>query len=1115
MAGKSIKGITIEIAGDSSKLVKALDSAQSSVNAVWKNLKQVNSALKMDPGNVDALAKKQELLSKAIAATTERLEAEKAAAEEAKKALELGNISQSEYDQFETQIIKTEASLKDLSRQATETENALKNVGGEGASSGSTNIQDIHDKTELLAKGLEVVAEVGQKAGQVLETGFDAAAKAADLAYQGVEKVAEASVKVVQEVGKLSYNLSEAVVQNYGEFEQLAGGVEKIFGTSSRTVIRNAEQAYRTAGISANQYMQTITGFSASLLQGLEGDTELAAQIADQALQDMSDNANTYGTDIESIINAYQGFAKGNYNMLDNLRLGYGGTKTELIRLINDSGILNERISSLDNISFDQIISAIHAVQDQLNITGTTAREASTTIEGSINALKASYTNFLTGLGRDDVDPTELANELASSFNTVVNNIKPVLRRMSDQIPGLLPQMIGSVEDEIPDAVRVVGLVINTIGRELANSAPELLDILIENLPEGAEIVGELLGNLSNAISENDDKIIQAANAVLPAFVEIGANIVGVLVQSILDNRMDIANAIIDAFAPSLDEAFGEGTADKFREGIQKIVEAAPEVINDVLVPLIDLTGTLMQHLPEIADVVLPLLSTAAEHLPLIVGALVTLSTLGSIAGVASSVIEIVGAVQLLGGSVPVIEGIGTSLSGIGTAASASLSSIGTFAATNAGPLAVLAGEVLALGKEWETFQALMDEAESLGISKTEALAGGFQEIGNQIAAVPDALANTFSSFDNFYENIVGGALSTVDDVVNTFGDGGSHMAEDWALSCNNMAESTQTIEQQAMQVSTDIQLAIEQSGASATASVADDCAIIQSYLDNLEANGQIELHARVVTEYQTIMNQNVVNSSQREMAERYAREGRRNTPEARAVTNYGREMADRYRQQGEDALRAIEETARTAQTSIERASYGGGGGSGGGGGGGSSKSDDDKSALTASKAEELLTSIDTNLSEILKAMGILSEPSEYQNNVNQMIDGVLKALETGYSDDNIQIAMQQLSETMKAFGMDGSVVDATTLEQLRNLVNMQPTQNTEALTQVQGSVAAIQAVTVDYTPHFVNLTGLLGQLLALKQSEESVFNIYVGNELLDTYIQQSLVNQSLVSGGV
>lgn len=1092
MAGKSIKGITIEIAGDSSKLVKALDSAQSSVNAVWKNLKQVNSALKLDPGNVDALIKKQDLLNKAIEATKERLEAEKAAAEEAKKALDLGNISQSEYDQFDAQILKTEASLKDLSRQATETENALKNVGGEGASSGSTNIQDIHDKTELLAKGLEVVAEVGQKAGQVLETGFDAAAKAADLAYQGVEKVAEASVKVVQEVGKLSYNLSEAVVQNYGEFEQLAGGVEKIFGNSSRTVIRNAEQAYRTAGISANQYMQTITGFSASLLQGLEGDTELAAQIADQALQDMSDNANTYGTDIESIINAYQGFAKGNYNMLDNLRLGYGGTKTELIRLINDSGILNERISSLDNISFDQIISAIHAVQDQLNITGTTAREASTTIEGSINALKASYTNFLTGLGRDDVDPTELANELASSFNTVVNNIKPVLRRMSDQIPGLLPQMIGSVEDEIPDAVRVVGLVINTIGRELANSAPELLDILIDNLPEGAEIVGELLGTFSNAISENDDKIIQAANAVLPAFVEIGANIVGVLVQSILDNRMDIANAIVDAFAPSLDEAFGEGTADKFREGIQKIVEAAPEVINDVLVPLIDIIGTLMQELPEIADVVLPLLSTAAEHLPLIVGALTALSALGSLAGVASSVIEIAGAVQLLGNAVPAIgtltgslTGVGTAAAGAGTAATGAATSLGTMAAT-AGPIALLAAEVVALGYEVTTYIDLMHEAEDAGISWSEATIGGALEAFDAYSPLGQLIGTDLAG--SFYE--------------------AQRAAE----------ESVQTIDQQAQQAIIDIGLAIEQSGASATESVADDCAIIQSYLDNLEANGQIELHARVVTEYQTVLTQGraeTINSYGRDMADRYATQGRRNTPEARAVTNYGREMADRYRQQGEDALRAIEETARTAQTSIERASYGGGGGSGGGGGGGrSSKSDEDETPKS-SALQELVSNIDSNLTKILEYLGIISEPTEYQNNVNQMIDGVLKALETGYSDDNIQTAMNQLSETMKAFGMDGSVVDATTLEQLRNLVNMQPTQNTEALTQVQGSVAAIQAVTVDYTPHFVNLTGLLGQLLALKQSEESVFNIYVGNELLDTYIQQSLVNQSLVSGGV
>lgn len=1114
---KSIKGITIEIAGNSSKLVKALDEAQKATNSVWKNLKQVNSALKLDPGNVEALTKKQELLSKAIEATSQRLAAEKAAAEEAKKALELGNISQSEYDQFETQIIKTEASLKDLERQAGETSEALASVGS-GTAESSESIQDVHDKTELLTKGLEVVSDVGHKAGDALADGFNVAAKAADVAYQGVVKVADVSAQAVQKTAEISYNLSQQVVEAYGEYEQLAGGVEKIFGASSRTVMNNAENAYKTAGMSANRYMQTITGFSASLLQGLEGDAVEAARLADVAISDMADNANTYGTDIESIIATYQGLAKGTYSMLDNLRLGYGGSQTELVRLINDSGILNEHISDLNGISFDQIIEAIHAVQDELNITGTTSREAERTIEGSAAALKAAWENFLVGLGRDDVDIDALARNVTSSFVTVANNIKPVLSRMSEHMPGLLPLMIGEVDDVIPDAVKVAGQVMNAVGHAIAESSPDVLRILIDNLPEGAEIVGELLGTFSTALQDNAPQIIQAADTVAPAFVQIGANIVSILVQSILDNRSDITNAIVDAFAPTLDQIFGEGTADKFREGIQKIVESAPEVVEDVLIPLVDLTGDLMKNLPEIADVVLPLLKTGAEHLPEIVGALTVLAGLGGLADTAISVIQIASAIKILGGSVPAIEGIGASLSGIGTTASTALSSIGTYAAANAGPLAALAVEVIALGKEWQTFQGLMDEAESMGISRTEAIAGGFREIGNSIREIPDAMSEATESWGAFGEAIVGSAAYTVDQVVNTFGEGGSDLAGQWAVHCNDMAESTQTIEQAAQQAAIDIGLSIENSGASATQSVADDCAIIQGYLDNLEANGQVELRARVITEYQTIMTQNAINNGDASRASYYSTQGRRrNNAAAYAASPFAqadREMADRYRQQGEAAIRAIEDTAQTAQDTIRTGGYGGGGG--GGGGGGSSKKEDEESALTASKAEELLTSIDGHLTEALKFLGVISEPSEYQQNVNQMIDGVLKALETGYTDDSIQTAMQQLSETMAAYGMDGSTVDATTLEQLRNLVmNQQQPVNEEAFTQMQGSVQAIQAATVDYTAHFVSIEGLLGTLVALKQSETDTINIYVGNELLDTYIQQAIVNQAVISGGV
>lgn len=1095
----SIKGITLKIDGDNKGLVKSLEEARHSVDLVWKSLKNVNKALALNPGNVDALTQKQELLAKAIDATSKRLEEEKRIAEEAKKALALGDITEDEFNLLKSQITKTTGDLEELEKQAEETKKALSSIEATGmlpeekAKADAEALRAFHDKIELIKGGLDAVQKVGNAAGSVLAKGFDMAAQAAGAAVNAVQKVADVSTQVVEKVGQLSYNLSSQVVQAYGEYEQLEGGVEKLFGNAANTVIRNSARAYKTAGLDANNYLQTVTSFSASLIQGLDGDVQRAAELSDQALTDMADNANTFGTSIEAIQSAYQGFAKGNYNMLDNLRLGYGGTKTEMIRLINDSGILNERISSLDNISFDQIISAIHAVQDQMNITGTTANEAERTIEGSISMLKAAYQNLIIGLGQDGADVTALTNNVAEAFNTVVNNVKPVLSRMADNLPGILPSMIEQVRGGIPDAVRVVGEVMNAVGSAIAEAAPDVLDVAIENLPQAADIISTLLGNLSSALQQNSTAIIEAFGSVLPAFTQVGTDILSIIVQTIIDNAPQAVDTLMDAISPQLDQIFGEGTADKVREALHTIVEQGPELIANVVGPLVELTGTLAEHLPQIVDAAIPLIEFAADHLPEIVGLLVSLQATGTLAGIASSVVSIAGSIATLSSGTGIFaslgtaaSGAGTAVAGVGTAAGGVATSLGAIAAT-AGPIALLVGEVVTLGLEAKALVDVVQEGEEAGISATESIVGG---------------------------------ILTVVDTCNLGATSFSDMWYEYNRATEEATETTQTFEQQAQQTFIDIGLSIEQSGAAATQSVADDCAVIQGYLDNLEANGQVELRARVITEYQTIMTQGAAEAGDRSRADYYSLQGRRrNNAQAYANSVHAQadnERAERYRQQGEAALRAVEETAQTAQRAIS--SYGGGGGysGGGGGGGGSSKNnDEDKtSALTASKAEELLTSINDKFDKLLEKFGISTKPDEYQTNVNQMIDGLLKALETNYTDASIEAAKAEIQRTMGSFGLGGDIT-AETLEQLRTLVNSQPAQNTEAFAQVQTSVAAIQQATVDYTPHFNTITSVLGQLLALKQSEENTFNIYVGNELLDTYIQQSLVNQSLVSGGV
>lgn len=259
-------------------------------------------------------------------------------------------------------------------------------------------------------------------------------------------------------------NFTKQAVQAYADYEQLVGGVQTLFGlggqsldeyakaqgkaveavkkewldltTAERVVLNNADKAYKTAGLSANAYMETVTSFSASLLQSLGNDTKKAAKYADRAIVDMADNANKMGSSMESIQNAYQGFAKQNYTMLDNLKLGYGGTKTEMERLIKDAEKIDKSFkASRDSngdlaMSYAEIVDAIHIVQDEMGITGTTSKEASETISGSIASAKAAFENFVAGLADDNADVEELTQNLFDSVETAANNLLPVVKKV-------------------------------------------------------------------------------------------------------------------------------------------------------------------------------------------------------------------------------------------------------------------------------------------------------------------------------------------------------------------------------------------------------------------------------------------------------------------------------------------------------------------------------------------------------------------------------------------------------------------------------------------------------------------------------------------------------------
>lgn len=345
----------------------------------------------------------------------------------------------------------------------------------------------------------------------------------------------------------------------YADYEQLVGGVDTLFKESSAKVQEYAANAFKTAGLSANEYMETVTSFSASLLQSLGGDTEAAAKMADIAITDMSDNANKMGTDMASIQNAYQGFAKQNYTMLDNLKLGYGGTKEEMQRLINHANALNAAQGKLTNYSIDSyadIVSAIHDVQTEMGITGTTAEEASTTIQGSMNSMKGAWKNLLVGIADENANFKGLTSDFVDSLVTVGGNLIPriniiiegLTQLITEASQTIIPLAVQTLLENLPSIIAagmdlVMALVngildnIDMVINCIIKLVDVIVDKLIENLPKliegGVRLVIALAGGLIKAIPQLVARIPEIIAAIVHGFaaggkqmLEVGVNIV-------------------------------------------------------------------------------------------------------------------------------------------------------------------------------------------------------------------------------------------------------------------------------------------------------------------------------------------------------------------------------------------------------------------------------------------------------------------------------------------------------------------------------------------------------------------------------------------------------------
>ena len=637
MANREIK---TKVAIDGEKEYKeSLKNINSALGTLKSELKLVESQYAGQANSYAALSAKGDVLSRMYDQQKEKVKAAAEQLEKAKKAqsdyAEKVSSAQSEISRCEAALAAlgdetgdtTEEQAKltaELEKAKGELSAAEKGYESTTRSVNSYQTQVNNAETELNKLGSELdknasymdeaakssdgcaesIDEYGKEAKKAGEDSEEAGKKF-DKVKTAATALGTAAAAATAALAAAAIKLGKEVISAYADYEQLVGGVETLFKDSSGKVMEYANDAYKTAGLSANEYMKTVTGFSASLISSLGGDTEKAAKYADMAITDMSDNANKMGSDMASIQDAYSGFAKQNYTMLDNLKLGYGGTKEEMQRLLEDA----EKLSGVkyDISSYSDIVDAIHVVQTEMGITGTTAKEAEATISGSIGMLKSSFQNLITGLGDADADIDKLCDNVVNSFNSVVKNITPVVRNLAKTVPNALEGILDAIAPLLPELLEMgVGLFeallsgFTSVLPELMNTAASLVTTLVQGIIEALPLVVEAAAQFITTLVQG---IAEALPTLIPAAVETVTTIVSTLIENI--------PLLIDAALQLM-----QGLAEGVLEAIPVLLEALPELIES-------LVTTLLDAIPQIIETGVKLLTALITNLPQIIAEIV------------------------------------------------------------------------------------------------------------------------------------------------------------------------------------------------------------------------------------------------------------------------------------------------------------------------------------------------------------------------------------------------------------------------------------------------------------------------------------------------------------
>lgn len=560
-------------------LSTTLNSQKAVLSAYREQLQRQQNAYQENGNRAEQLkAKLQELANNGVSKSSEEYKKYEDALKNVEKAQEGNSAS---IEKLNLAILKQEAAVGKTEKELRQYQQAEENLG-KGADDAEPDVADLGDAAKEAGKD----AKKGSEGFTIMKGVI------ADLAASAIK----AALNGLKELGKAAIQLGKDSLAGYAEMEQLKGGVEKLFGDDATAVVQNASQAYRTAGMDMNNYMETVTSFSASLISSLEGDTAKAAQYADMAISDMSDNANTFGSDISTIQSAYQGFAKQNYTMLDNLKLGYGGTKTEMERLITDAEGLSDSFKvqrdESDNLiySYADIVDAIHIVQENMNITGTTAREADKTIQGSIDSTKAAWKNLISSLGDPNADIKQLSKNVITSAKNVLTNAVPIIKNIVKAVPAAIKEITKAVKD-----AKLVKLVLDTakdIFKSLVESLPDMIsdlkdaageilpevfDTILKALPTAAttlfDAIESLLenidiGNLATSVFGAMNRIIKN---ILPRVPELLMQLVAAVVKAIPEIFVGVGETVVNTF----DAIFGGYSRfDQFKDVVDDQTEA-------------------------------------------------------------------------------------------------------------------------------------------------------------------------------------------------------------------------------------------------------------------------------------------------------------------------------------------------------------------------------------------------------------------------------------------------------------------------------------------------------------------------------------------------------------